>query len=52
MDEHGVGWRAVLGQLPVPGAGRHQGQLDGVQGVRVQDLHVEAGVHHGGLQAK
>ena len=52
VDEHGAGWRAVFGQLPVTRARRHQGQLDRVERVGIDDLHVEAGIHHRRLKRK
>ena len=50
MNQHGTGGRTILGQLSVASRGGHQGQLDGVQGVGVQDFHIEACIHHRGLQ--
>ena len=51
VDEHRAGGGAVLRQLPVPGAGRHHGELDGVERVAVQDLDVETSVHHCSLNS-
>ena len=49
VDQHGRLRPAVIGQLLVGGVWGHQGQLDGVDGVCLQDLSEEAGVYHGGL---
>ena len=51
IDEHGVGWRTVGGQLSVARGGGHHSQLDGVEWVAGQQLSVEPGVDHGGLQS-
>ena len=49
MDKHWARGGTVFSQLPVSGARGHHRQLDRVQGVGVQDLNVEPGIHHGRL---
>ena len=49
VDQHRRLGAAVVGELLVGGVRRHQGQLDGVEGVGGQDLREEAGVDHRGL---
>ena len=52
IDQHGVGRRAVGGQLPIACTWRDHGQLDWVKRVAGQQLSVEPSIDHSRLEKR